>query len=45
MQTVIEQPALIAKARLAGPHFVSEKFTWKHAVDKLLDVTSIPVAS
>lgn len=38
MQTVIEQPAFIAKARLAGPHFVSENFTWKHAVDKLLDV-------
>ncbi len=38
MQTLIEQPAFTAKARLAGPRFVSENFTWKHAVDKLLDV-------
>lgn len=45
MQTVIEQPAFTTKARLAGPHFVSENFTWKHAVDKLLDVISISVAS
>ena len=45
MQAVIEQPTFAAKARLAGPHFVSENFTWKHAVDKLLDVISIPVAS
>ncbi|WP_341739251.1 hypothetical protein [Microcoleus sp. CAWBG640] len=45
MQTLIEQPAFIAKARLAGPRFVSENFTWKHAVDKLLDVISNPLTS
>jgi glycosyltransferase involved in cell wall biosynthesis len=38
MQTVIEQPEFVAKARLAGPRFVAENFTWKHAVDQLLDV-------
>jgi glycosyltransferase involved in cell wall biosynthesis len=38
MQAAIEQPALAARARLAGPRFVAENFTWKHAVDRLLDV-------
>ena len=45
MQAVIEQPTFAAKARFAGPRFVSKNFTWKHAVHKLLDVISIPVAS
>jgi glycosyltransferase involved in cell wall biosynthesis len=38
MQAVIEQPEFVAKARIVGPRFVAENFTWKHAVDKLLDV-------
>ena len=38
MESAIAQPELVAKARLAAPRFVAENFTWKHAVDKLLDV-------
>lgn len=38
MQAAIAQPELAAASRLAGPRFVAENFTWKHAVDKLLNV-------
>ena len=38
MLTVIEQPDIAARARLAGPQFVNEKFTWKLVVDRLLQV-------
>ena len=38
MLRVIEDPAYCAGARVAGPRWVSERFTWKHAVDKLLRV-------
>ena len=37
MQTVIAQPSLTAKAQLTDPRFVAKKFTWKHALDQLLD--------
>jgi len=38
MQTVIAQPALTAKARIADPRFVAINFPGKHALDQLLDV-------
>lgn len=38
MQGAIEQPEISAKARIAGPRFVAENFTWKRAVDRLLKV-------
>jgi glycosyltransferase involved in cell wall biosynthesis len=38
MLKVIEQPAFTARARLAGPKFVNENFTWKLIVDRLLEV-------
>jgi len=38
MLAVIEQPDLRARARLAGPKFAVDNFTWKAAVDRLLAV-------
>ncbi|MEG4342172.1 glycosyltransferase family 4 protein [Microcoleus sp. A003_D6] len=38
MRRAIEQPAIAAKARVAGPGFVAENFTWRRAVDRLLEV-------
>ena len=38
MQGAIEQAGWAAKARVAGPGFVAENFTWRHAVDRLLEV-------
>ncbi|MGL5059276.1 MAG: glycosyltransferase family 4 protein [Microcoleus sp.] len=38
MQGAIAQPEIAAKARIAGPRFVAENFTWKRAVDRLLQV-------
>jgi len=38
MTQVVEQPEIAARARRAGPDFVSAGFTWRHAVDRLLDV-------
>ena len=38
MQTVIAQPVLTAKARLADPRLVAKNFPGKHALDQLLDV-------
>ncbi|MEG4446614.1 glycosyltransferase family 4 protein [Microcoleus sp. AT9_B5] len=38
MQGAIEQPGLAAKARVAGPAFVAENFTWRRVVDRLLEV-------
>ncbi len=42
MQTTLEQSALQTQARVAGPQFVADQFTWKHSVDKLLSVLSAP---
>ncbi len=42
MQTVLEQTAFRTQARSAGPRFIAEQFTWKHAIDKLLNVLSAP---
>ncbi|MEG5045067.1 glycosyltransferase family 4 protein [Microcoleus sp. B4-C1] len=38
MCRAIEQPGLAAKARVAGPAFVAENFTWRRVVDRLLEV-------
>jgi glycosyltransferase involved in cell wall biosynthesis len=38
MQRAIDQPEIAAKARIAGPRFVTENFTWKRAIDRLLQV-------
>ncbi|MCU0545650.1 MAG: glycosyltransferase family 4 protein [Oscillatoriaceae cyanobacterium Prado104] len=38
MQRAIAQPEIAAKARIAGPRLVAENFTWKRAVDRLLEV-------
>ncbi|MEG3851069.1 glycosyltransferase family 4 protein [Microcoleus sp. herbarium19] len=34
----IEQPGIAAKARVAGPGFVADNFTWRRSVDRLLEV-------
>lgn len=38
MIQAVEQPEIAARARRAGPDFVAAGFTWRHAVDRLLDV-------
>ncbi|MEG4891923.1 hypothetical protein QUA82_35110 [Microcoleus sp. F8-D3] len=38
MQGAIEQPGLAAKARVAGPAFVAQNFTWRRVVDRLFEV-------
>ncbi len=38
MQRAIEQPEIRARARVAGPVFVADNFTWRRSVDRLLDV-------
>jgi glycosyltransferase involved in cell wall biosynthesis len=38
MLTVIEQPDFAARARVAGPRYANERFTWKIVVDRLLKV-------
>lgn len=38
VQRAITDPAWRASAAAAGPKWVAEKFTWKHSVDKLLQV-------
>ncbi|MEG4861445.1 glycosyltransferase family 4 protein [Microcoleus sp. K1-B6] len=38
MQGAIKQPGLAAKAKVAGPAFVAENFTWRCVVDRLLEV-------
>lgn len=38
MQTAIENPDFLAKAHHFSPTFVSQNFTWKHAVDRLLKI-------
>ncbi|MEG4057646.1 MULTISPECIES: glycosyltransferase family 4 protein [unclassified Microcoleus] len=38
MQRAIEEPGIAAKARVAGPAFVAENFTWRRVVDRLLEV-------
>ncbi|MEG4271325.1 MULTISPECIES: glycosyltransferase family 4 protein [unclassified Microcoleus] len=38
MCRAIEQPGLAAKARVAGPAFVAENFTWRRVVDRLFEV-------
>jgi glycosyltransferase involved in cell wall biosynthesis len=38
MMTAVERPDLCAQARVAGPAFVTEHFTWRHAVEKLIRV-------
>jgi glycosyltransferase involved in cell wall biosynthesis len=38
MMMAVEQPVLLKQARMAGPSFVAGGFTWKHVVEKLLEV-------
>ena len=38
MCRAIEQPEIAAKARVAGPSFVADNFTWRRSVDRLLEV-------
>jgi len=38
MAAIVEKPEIAARARNSGPNFVARGFTWKHAVDNLLDV-------
>jgi len=38
MKQVIDDPTIAARARQAGPAFVAANFTWRHAVDRLLEV-------
>ena len=38
MTTAVERDDFRAEARVAGPAFVRENFTWKHAVGKLVDI-------
>jgi glycosyltransferase involved in cell wall biosynthesis len=38
MQGAIEQPGIAARARVAGPGFVADNFTWRRSVDRLLEV-------
>ncbi len=38
MQRAIEQPGIAARARVAGPGFVADNFTWGRSVDRLLEV-------
>ena len=38
MQRAIEQPEIRARARVAGPGFVADNFTWGRSVDRLLEV-------
>ncbi|MEG3841097.1 glycosyltransferase family 4 protein [Microcoleus sp. herbarium14] len=38
MQRAIEQPGIAARARVAGPGFVADNFTWRRSVDRLLEV-------
>lgn len=38
MRSVIENPRIGEQAQATGPAFVREHFTWKHAVDRLLNL-------
>ena len=40
MLKVVEQPEIRTVAREAGPSYLLARFTWKHAVDRLLQVLS-----
>jgi glycosyltransferase involved in cell wall biosynthesis len=42
MLAVKQNPALAAQARIAGPALVSQQYTWKHVVDRLLDAIFPP---
>ncbi len=48
METVMEKPDFVARARQTGPQFVADRLTWKHIVDQLLAVlvpSHHPIAS
>jgi len=38
MLIAIEQPGIAANARVAGPAFVAEHFSWRRGVDRLFEV-------
>ena len=38
MQSAIDRPEIAANARVAGPGFVAEHFSWRRGVDRLLEV-------
>ena len=38
MLAVIQRPEITASARVGGPKWVRERYSWKHVVDQLLDV-------
>ena len=40
MLAVVERPEILATARESGPSFLTSHFTWKHAVDRLMQVLS-----
>jgi glycosyltransferase involved in cell wall biosynthesis len=40
MKQAIAEPTFLTEARLEGPKFVANGFTWKHVVDRLLAVMS-----
>jgi glycosyltransferase involved in cell wall biosynthesis len=44
MARVIEDPSIGARARTAGPCHVARGWTWRHAVDRLLEVIGEPIA-
>lgn len=37
MAQAMDEPDIVARARRAGPAFISAGFTWRHAVDRMLD--------
>jgi glycosyltransferase involved in cell wall biosynthesis len=46
MTTAVERHDLCAQARVAGPAFVRENFTWKHVAEKLVNILfSDPVSA
>lgn len=38
MQSAIDRPEIAANARVAGPGFVAEHFSWRRGVDRLFEV-------
>ncbi|MEG4284156.1 glycosyltransferase family 4 protein [Microcoleus sp. A006_D1] len=38
MQSAIDRPEIAANARIAGPAFVAEHFSWRRGVDRLFEV-------
>jgi len=43
MAQAMDEPEIVARARRTGPAFISAGFTWRHAVDRMLDVAFGPL--